>query len=269
MEGATGIASGKMTAHDSSEYARGRKLLTQDVNAAIEGAFSAGAKEVLVNDSHGGMNNILIEDLDSRARLISGSTKQLCQMEGISNEFDAAFFIAYHAMEGSERGVINHTFLGRTVSEIRLCGERVGETGTNAAIAAHFGVPVVLVTGDDRVCDEARERLGDIETVCVKKGLDRYVADCLPPARTRDMIFEAAAKAVRRAREIKPRVISAPIVFDVTFKSTAETTLATLFSDIKLTGPKSISLTADDMISGFKMLWGALLLGRAGSTGAL
>jgi D-amino peptidase len=269
MEGATGITASKHTASDSPEYGRMRKLLTQDVNAAIEGACEAGATEVLVNDSHGSMINILIEELDSRARLISGSTKQLAQSQGVDSSFDAAFFVAYHAMEGTQDAVINHTLLGRTVSRVLLNGQLVGETGLNAAIAAHFGVPVVLVTGDDKVSAEARARLGDIETVCVKQGLDRFVANCLPPAQTKKMIKEGAARAMRRAKEIKPVVMSKPVTFEVEFKTTAETTLATLFPEVKLIGPKTISLTGDDMISAFKMFWGALILGRAGAGGVL
>ena len=126
MEGATGVAAGRQL--QDSEYNRFRKLLTQDVNAAIAGACEAGATDILVNDAHGHMTNILIEEIDPRARLISGNNKQLCQMEGINDSFDAAMFVAYHAREGTDAATINHTIMGVAVTEIRLNGRPIGET---------------------------------------------------------------------------------------------------------------------------------------------
>jgi D-amino peptidase len=269
MEGATGITSGRQTNSSDSEYARGRKFLTQDVNAAIDGAFEAGATEVLVNDSHGSMTNILIEDLDPRARLISGSNKELCQMQGISADFDAAFFVAYHAMEGTHDAIINHTYLGNTVTRITINGEAVGETGSNAAIAAHFGVPVVLVTGDDKVAAEAKARLGNIETVVVKNGMDRFVANCLPPSETKKMIKEGAMKALARVKEIKAVAAKTPVTYEIELKTTAHTTFPVVFPEVKRVGPKTISITAGDVVTGFKMVWGALQLARAGASGQL
>lgn len=145
MEGISGIATGQQM--QDGEYARFRKLMTQDINAAIEGAFAGGAKEVVVGDSHANMSNILIEELDSRARLITGSNKLLCQMEGIDDTFDGVFFVGYHGREGgSPRGVINHTLMGLAVTEIRVNGRPVGEAELNSGVAGYFNVPVLLVT---------------------------------------------------------------------------------------------------------------------------
>ncbi len=272
MEGATGIVSARHVASNDSEYGRMRRLLTGDVNAAVEGAVEAGATEVLVNDSHGAMINILIEDLHPKARLISGSNKQLCQMEGIDGDgFGAAFFVAYHAREGTDDAILNHTLLGRIVHEITCNGTPYGETGLNAGLAGHFGVPVALVTGDDKVTAEAKRLLGPIETAAVKEAIDRLVGNCLPPARTRDLIREAAARAVRRAKagEITPHRVAGPVTFRVTFKSTAGTTLPTLFPEVRKVDSKTIEVSGPDYLQAFRLLWGALLLGRAGFEGAI
>ena len=272
MEGATGIVTARHVASNDSEYGRMRRLLTGDVNAAVEGAVEAGATEVLVNDSHGAMINILIEDLHPKARLISGSNKQLCQMEGIDGDgFGAAFFVAYHAREGTDDAILNHTLLGRIVHEITCNGVPYGETGLNAGLAGHFDVPVALVTGDDKVSAEAKKLLGPIETAIVKEAIDRLVGNCLPPARTRDLIREAAARAVRRVKagEIAARRVAGPVTFRVTFKSTAGTTLPTLFPEIRKIDSKTIEVFGPDYLQAFRLLWGALLLGRAGFEGAI
>jgi D-amino peptidase len=269
MEGATGVVTGRHTASNDPEFGRMRKLLTGDVNAAVEGAVDAGAAEVLVNDSHGSMINILIEELHPKARLISGSNKLLCQMEGIDGGHAAALFVAYHAREGGGDGILNHTLMGRIVHEITCNGVPYGETGLNAGLAGHFGVPVVLVTGDDKVAAEAVDLLGPIETAVVKDAVERLVANCLPPVRTRDIIRLAAGRAVRRAAEIPPHVVPGPVTFRATFKSTAGATLPLLIPQVRRVDPKTIEVTGDDYLAAFKLLWGALLLGRAGFEGAI
>lgn len=144
-------------------------------NAAIEGALAGGATNIVVSDGHGPMINLLIEDLHPAARLISGSNKLLGQMEAIDRGFDVAFFVGYHQREGGGDGVLNHTYLGRFVYEIRLNGEPVDEAAVNAGLAGAFGVPVGLVTGDDQVCAEAQRRLRGVVTAPVKEALDRFV----------------------------------------------------------------------------------------------
>ncbi len=269
MEGASGITSSKLISRKEKEYDRGRKLLTADVNAAVRGALEAGAQEILVNDSHGSMTNILIEDLEEGARLITGSNKQLLQMAGIDDSFDAVFFIAYHAREGTEAGVLNHTIMGSVVTQIMRNGELVGETGINAGIAGAFGVPAVLVTGDDKVGAEASALIPGIETVAVKTGLDRHTASCLPPGQAQEMICEAAARALGRREEIAPHRVQSPVVFDVTFKTTPSVSMACLFPCVERLGPKEIRVADDDYAAAFKKLWGALLLGSSAMGGVL
>jgi D-amino peptidase len=272
MEGATGVAvPNHVGKSDAGEYARMRRLLTGDVNAAVRGAVAAGAAECLVTDAHGSMTNILIEELDEHARLTSGSNKHLCQMEGVDSSYTAALFVAYHAREGTEDGLLNHTLLGGTVAEMRCNGRPFGETALNAAIAGHFGVPVALVTGDDKVCAEAQAYLGDVEVVPVKIAYERLVANSLPPVRTRELIAAGAARAVERAArgEIKPFVVPGPVAFEIDFKSTAGVKMALLFPEVELLGPKRLRVQAADYLAAFRLLWGTLIIVRASQGGVI
>ncbi len=270
MEGASGITSTKQCSpKETTEYERGRKFLTGDVNAAVRGALAAGANEVLVNDSHGPMTNILIEELQEGARLISGSNKPLLQMQGVDGGFDAAFFVAYHAREGSGVGLLNHTIMGSVVQEIRCNGEAVGETAINAGIAGALDVPVVLLTGDAEVAREARGRIPGIETVTVKDSFDRHASNCIPPAETKGMIEEAAKKALTGSPRVEPLKVDLPVVFEVTFRSTASAGMACLFPSVKPAGDKTVEIIDGDYLAAFKKLWGALVLGRTAMGGAL
>lgn len=262
MEGATGVAVTSQVIEGKPGYERARRLMTGDVNAAIAGAFESGALEVVVNDSHFLMTNIAIEDLDPRAHLISGANKPLAQMEGLDSSFDAVFYIAYHASVGIQGAVLNHTYLGRSVREIRLNGRPAGEAEINAGIAAYFGVPVVLITGDDKVVDEAKAVLGDIEAVVVKKGLDRYVAQSMPLQVSRALIQEAASRGLKRLDQFKPLIQQSPVTFEIDFMSTAEAAITTLFPTVHQKGPRTVAVTDEDYLRAFKAFYGCLLLGR-------
>ncbi len=271
MEGITGVAIGKHCNPREPEYQRFRRLMTADVNAAIEGAAQAGATEFLVVDSHGPMTNILIEELDGRAELISGSNKHFCQMEGIDGGFDGAFFIGYHAREGGGDGVINHTLMGVAVTRLRCNGREIGETGLNAGLAGHFGVPVALVTGDDVVAEEAAALLGDVETAVVKRAVDRHTARLLSVKRAQSLIRERARAAVEqlKAGAFQPYKVEAPVTFEVEFKTTDAAHMACLIPTVKRLDSKTITITADDYPSAFKQLWGALILGAKTMGGVL
>ena len=147
MEGISGVVTGDHTSSKHKEYERFRKLMTAEANAAIKGALAGGATRVVVNDSHGGGANILIEELNPAAELISGSPKPFGMMQGIGPDVGVVFFVGYHGASGTGAAVLEHTWSGRVV-EARLNGQMVGETGLNAALAGAYGAPVVLVTGD-------------------------------------------------------------------------------------------------------------------------
>lgn len=262
MEGITGIAVKAQVVEGHAAYERARRFMISDINAAVAGAFDAGATEVLVNDGHFTMTNILIEDLDPRARLITGRNKHLSQMEGLDASFAAVFYIGYHASVGTAGAVINHTYLGKAVREIRRNGRAASEAEINSGIAGYFGVPIVLITGDDKAVGEATAILGAIESVVVKRGIDRYVANSMTLAAAAVLIREAAKRALGRVKEIPVPPVPSPVTFEIDFMSTAEAAITTLFPTVEQRGPRTVSVTDRDYIRAFKALNGCLILGN-------
>jgi D-amino peptidase len=256
MEGISGVVAGKQTQMDGEEYKRAQKLMTNEVNAAIEGALAGGASEVLVNDSHGSMRNILIEELNPSAQLISGSPKPLSMMQGIDGGFDAAFFIGYHAQAGTAYSVLDHTYSGATVYQVSLNGQPVGETGLNAALAGHFGVPVVLVTGDKLLVEEAKTLLGTVEGVAVKESYGRYAAKCLVPKEACELIREAAQRALSKGGT--PFVVESPTTLTVDFNSSAHLDMAELIPGANRVSGRRIEFIHDDLLTIYKV-WRAML----------
>jgi len=261
MEGISGVVAGKQTTSNGEEYKRAQKLMTSEVNAAIEGALASGASEILVNDSHASMRNILIEELNPSAQLISGSPKPLSMMQGIDGSlFDAAFFIGYHAQAGTAHSVLDHTYSG-IVYQVSLNGRPMGETGLNAALAGYFGVPVVLVTGDKLLVEEATALLGTVEGVAVKESCGRYAARCLAPKVVRDLIRQAAQSALLKTQEEggeKPFVVEPPITLAVDFTSSAHLDMAELIPGSRRSGGRHIEYTHDDLLTVYKV-WRAML----------
>ena len=250
MEGISGVVLNDHTFSNHKEYERFRKLMTAEANAAIIGALAGGATRVVVNDSHGGMANILIEELNPAAELISGSPKPFSMMEGIGPDVDAVFFVGYHAASGTGAAVLEHTWSGR-VAELRLNGQAVGETGLNAALAGAFGVPVVLVTGDRAVTEEARALLGEIETVAVKDGVARTAARCLHPQVAQERICQAAERALRLGA--RPLVVPAPITLRVVFQRAQHADVAELVPGSRRVDGRTVEWTGDDMPAVYKV----------------
>ncbi len=190
---------------------RNSRLLTGEVNAAVEGAYAAGATEVLVDDSHGGGRTIDIELLDKRVSVVHGRDRPRI-MAGMDESFDGMLFVGAHAMAGTRGGVLYHTMSCDT-RQIRLNSRAVGEIGIFAFVAGAFGVPMLLVSGDTAACAEAKKLIPDIVTAEVKKGLSRYAAISQAPAKARRLIREAARKAVRRRKAIAPLVFAPPFTY--------------------------------------------------------
>jgi D-amino peptidase len=250
MEGISGVVKGEHVQSDHREYGRFRKLMTAEANAAIEGALAGGADRVVVNDSHGGMTNVLIEDLNPAAELISGSPKPFSMMEGIGPAVDKVFMVGYHAASGTGSAILEHTWSGRVI-EVRLNDHMVGETGLNAALAGAYGVPVVLVTGDRAVCEEARALLGEIETVAVKDGAARTAARCLHPEVAQEQVRQAAERAL--ARNVSPFVVPPPITLRVVFHRATHVDMAELVPGSRRVDGRTIEWVGDDMPAVYKV----------------
>lgn len=200
MEGVAGVVHVDQTRRTGHDYERARRWMTAEASAAIAGAFDAGATEVLVNDAHGDMRNLVLEELDPRAELISGSLKPQSMVQGVAPGHGCALFVGYHAGAGSRAGILDHTYYGRVVARCRVGGADWNETALNAAVCGALGVPVALVTGDATACAQARAHLGDVETVAVKDAITRYAARSLHPEHARARIRAGAARAVERAK---------------------------------------------------------------------
>src|SRR5512138_1667176 len=218
MEGITGVTTWNQVTPGHAEYARFRSLMTDDVNAAVRGAFAAGATEVVVADGHWNGSNILIEELDPRARLNSGSPSPLSMMQGIDHDVDGVCFVGYHARHGSSPAVLDHTWSDTCVAGVWLNDAPAGEYTLNAGVAGYFGVPVVMCSGDQTACAQMVEQLGALETAVVKRATGRFSAECLGPDQTIPLIESAARAAVERLvnkTAPTPFVVKAPVKITV------------------------------------------------------
>lgn len=250
IEGVAGVVSGaEHTSREDKDYERFRRLMTQEANAAIDGALAGGATEVLVNDSHGPMTNLIIEDLDPRAELITGRPKHFSMMQGMEAGVNRVMFVGYHAAAGTTEGVLAHTISGRVVYNSFLNGRRLGETGLNAALAGAFGAPVVLVCGDKAVTVEAKALLGGIETVAVKAGVGWSAARSLHPEVARKRIREAAQRSM--SVSVPPFVLPTPVVVRLEFMNPVQADLASMMPGTKRVEGRAVEYTASNVIDAY------------------
>lgn len=203
MEGVSGVVEAQDTQPSGSGYEASRIYMTEDINAAIRGLFAGGAKEVVVNDAHGPMRNILPEKLDNRAILIRGKSKPFGMIEGLDNSFDAVMCIGFHARAG-RMGLLSHSFMGHEVEDIRLDGKLVGEIGLLHAAAASLGVPVVMLSGDDAACREMEAWDSQVITVATKQTIDRFAAKLLPITKSQHAIEAASKRALEEYEDKAP-----------------------------------------------------------------
>lgn len=223
MEGVAGVVHVDQTRRTGHDYERARRWMTLEANAAVLGAFDAGATAVLVNDAHGDMRNLVLEDLDPRAEILSGSLKPRTMVEGIGAPFGVALFVGYHAGAGTRAGVLDHTYYGKVVHRCWLGGREVNEALLNAIVCGSLGVPVGLVTGDSVTCAQSRELLGELVTVEVKEAITRYAARSLSPEQARAKIREGARKAVGLAGsgKLRPYAPTPPHILEIDFVNSA------------------------------------------------
>jgi D-amino peptidase len=254
MEGATGVTWTADVEVGTEQWQRFRRMFTGDVNACVEGLFAGGATDVLVNEAHSSQRNILLEDLDTRARLLTGKHKPLSMMQGVDSGMDGAVFLGYHAAAGLE-GVLSHTYLPNQITGVWLDGVRASEGRLNAALAAEHGVPVLLVTGDDRTCEDAAGYDPAAETVAVKECVSRYAAICMPPAVTATMISDAAHTGMVRAGRFAGSVSAhrVEVKFDAAHLAAAAAVVPTVEQlDVRRVGFDAASMT--DAMKAFKVV---------------
>jgi D-amino peptidase len=249
MEGVAGVVHVDQTRRTGHDYERARRWMTAEANAAIAGAIEAGAGVVLINDSHGDMRNLVLDELDPRAEIISGSLKPLSMVEGVTPGHGAALFIGYHAGAASQAGILDHTYYGKVVARCRVGGRDWNETAINAALCGLRGVPVALVTGDETTCVQARELVGGgLETVAVKQAITRYAARSLAPSVAQERIRAGSARAVRRAAagEVALFRPPAPHALEIDFVNAACADAAELVPATERTGGVTVTFAAPD-----------------------
>ena len=252
MEGISGISGSDQLSATGAEYNRSRKLMADDVNAAIRGARAGGATEIVVNDSHGSMRNLRLEDLEPGARLISHNFKKSGMMEGLDESFDAVIFIGYHARAGNPGGLFAHTGSG-VVRDVRVNGASLGEGGLNTMVAAWYGVPVALVTGDDVAVKQVAETATTARTVTVKRAINPRAVELRPFKVVHQEIEEAAYAGVREAKKFPPQR-AASYKVEVQFQEITIPEVAANVPTMERPAPDTIAFTADSMPRAYTLI---------------
>ncbi len=261
MEGTAGIVDWEQCVGHGPEAIAGRRLLLAEVNAAIEGAVAGGATEVVVNDSHSTMRNLPPAELAAGASYLSGSHKPLYMMQGLDDSFGAVVFVSYHGSVGAPAG-LSHTYNPRAVVEARLDGAVTGEAGINALVAAHYRVPVVLVTGDRCACEETAALVPGIETAVVKEHVSRLAAHSLHPDAACALIRQAAERAVGGAAAAQPPPLAAAVL-EVSVRTTDIAEAATWVRGVERTGDRELRFTGPDPLAVYRSFCAAILLTRS------
>lgn len=256
MEGITGVVQPAQLGPgpDGWEYGRAREWMTAEARAAVEGAKAAGATEFVIADSHGNMQNLLIDHLPEDVRIVRGSPRPLSMMQGIDNTFAGVIFIGYHASEYGADAVRGHTMSSARLLHVKLNGSEVGEGVWNAAIAGSFGVPVLFISGDRAAVDQFRKTVPTAEGVIVKDGLGYHAAITVTPARGQQLIRQGVERAVRRLGEMKPHVVRTPVELEVGFKLTLDAERISYIPGLRRIDAHAIAGTLPDMTAAAKLL---------------
>ncbi|MFI8240460.1 M55 family metallopeptidase [Streptomyces sp. NPDC085866] len=262
MEGTAGVVGWDQCRPTGSEYGYYRDLLEQEVNAAIEGAAAAGAREFLVNDSHSAMANLRPDRLAHRARYLSGRHKPLYMMQGLDESFDAVFFVSYHGSMSGAPATLSHTYNPRAIAEVRLNGVPTGEAGINALVALGHRVPVVLITGDDVTAAQIEPFCPGVHAAVVKTSVSRFAADSLHPEQAREVITEAAGAAVRRLADARLPAITMPATLTVRFRNADLAEMVTWINGVVRADELTVRLRDDDPVRLYRTFVTMVLLTR-------
>lgn len=251
MEGATGVTWPADVLPGTPQWERCRAMFTSDVNAAVLGFYDGGADQVLINEAHWTMRNLLLEKLDARAEMITGRHKTLSMVEGVQHgDVDGIAFVGYHTGAGSE-GVLAHTYLANSITGVWVDGTRASEGLLNAHVVAEYGVPVILVTGDDLTCVDAAGYAPAAVTVAVKDHVSRYAAVCRTPARTAADIRAAAKEATATAVRHEP-VRGGPFTVELEFDAAHLAMSATVVPGVERSGERKVAYSSETMYEGIR-----------------
>jgi D-amino peptidase len=247
MEGLAGSVTGEQLGPDGFEYQRFREFMTAEVNAAIDAARAAGATEILVSDSHGNGQSLLIERLPEDVMVVRSWPRPLGMMDGIDASFDGVIFLGYHSSTSNSRGVRAHTMSSANVTELRLNGIAMSEGGLNAAIAGMYGVPVILVTGDDVAVAETQVIIGNVEGAVVKWARGFHSAQTLTPQAAQEVIRTRVASAISRIEEFEPYVLEPPIEVELSLKHYRPVELLGYLPNVERISSHTVRYVAEDM----------------------
>lgn len=248
MEGVVGAVTGEQLSPDGFEYEKFREYMTAEVNAAIDAARAAGATEFLISDSHGNGQNLLIDRLPDDVMVIRSWPRDLSMMAGIDESFDGVIFLGYHASTGNTRGVRAHTNSSASITGLRLNGIEMTEGGINAAIAGHFGVPVILVSGDDVAVAENQVLIGDIEGAVVKWAKGFHSAQTLTPEAGYEEIRTRTMSAINRIEDFSPYVLETPIELELSLKNYRPVELLAYLPTVEKVNSHTIRYVGEDIV---------------------
>ena len=254
MEGVVGAVTSEQLGPDGFEYQRFREFMTAEVNAAIDAARAAGATGFVISDSHGNGQNLLIEKLPDDVKIVRSWPRELGMMEGIDNTFDGVIFIGYHASTTNTQGVRAHTMSSANVTALRLNGISMSEGSMNAAIAGHFGVPVIMVSGDDVAVAENQAVIGDIEGAVVKWAKGFHSALTLTPDAAYEVIGATTRSAMDQIDRFKPYVLKTPIELELQLKHYQPVELLAYLPNVEKIDSHTIKFVGKDMIEISKFL---------------
>lgn len=248
MEGIGGVVSSEQLGPSGFEYQRARKFMTDETLAAIQGARDGGATEIVVSDSHGNGQNILIDELPDDVTIIRSWPRPLMMMEGIDSTFAAAVFVGYHTSTANLKGVRAHTMSSATLTGVQLNGVEVPEGGMNAAIAGYFGVPVVAVTGDDAAVEEVRKFTGPVEGAVVKRAISFHSAATLTPKAAQALVRERVKAGVEKRASARPYVLRGEVTLDMSFKHYRAAEILAYLPIVKRTNSHSIRFVGRNIL---------------------
>lgn len=248
MEGVVGAVTDEQLSPGGFEYEKFREYMTAEVNAAIDAGRAAGATEFLISDSHGNGQNLLIDRLPDDVMVIRSWPRDLSMMAGIDDSFDGVIFLGYHASTGNTRGVRAHTNSSASITGLRLNGIEMTEGSLNAAIAGHFGVPVIMVSGDDVAVAENQVLIGDIEGAVVKWAMGFHSARTLTPEAGYEEIRTRAMSAINRIEDFSPYVLETPIELELSLKNYRPVELLAYLPNVEKVNSHTIRYTGEDIV---------------------